>query len=121
MRGHRHVARHVVDVGVLADRVDLPAGRLEHRAALHPLLQPRAVARRELVDRCSSLADTITSVGASTALRDALREVARQPRAMPAAQTAPERGDRKRSTRASDRELRADDANSSEVMDSAHV
>ena len=42
--------RDVVDVRVLAQRVDLPARRLQHRRTLDLLDDRRAVARRNLID-----------------------------------------------------------------------
>ena len=79
---HPRVARHVVDVGVLAHRVDLAAGRLEHRAAVNPLLQPRAVARHEPID--AAVARRHDHLGRRLdPVLDALGEIPREPRAMP--------------------------------------
>ena len=84
-RPDRHVAGDAGDVGVLAQIAQLAAGDFEDGGVPQPLLDARAVARREHVCTCSSLPATMTSVEASTrAASRSLRSVDRRARRWPA-------------------------------------
>ena len=71
-----------VDVRVLAERVELAAGHLEHRAACAALLDRRAVARRERLAPSRRVPVTMTLGASASAFAEPLGEIARQPRAL---------------------------------------
>ena len=78
---HGDVARQVRDIRILAERLELAAGHLEHRAAADAALQPRAIPERELIERRIARGDDHVRRRLHMA-GETVRHVARQPRTM---------------------------------------
>ena len=77
---HRHVAGEVIDVGVLTERVELPAGDLS-TAPLRSVFSTFAPYRVASVCNSWAVAVDDDARDARISLRDALREISREPRA----------------------------------------